>query len=144
MSLWSSILESFHSSLVDELNHRREDLRPELGLPIRQTQLKSPAASGSLSILHAQVFGEPGGVVLLASDRAALEFLGVQRIEELWSGMSARTPQEFDRRKIRPRLGVAMMLKEDWSLPPGVTAPKRVIWIPFGIDGGRVYLGVGV
>ncbi len=143
MSLWTLLLESFHSALIDELNSRKPDSKPELGLPIRHAQLQSPSPL-ALNAIWVQVFAEPSGAVFLACDEKQRAVLKIQSVDELWKTLVARAQREFEHRKIKPRFGAVQPLAADFAQPKGLLPLKRVIWIPIGLDGGKCFLGLGV
>ncbi len=143
MSIWTALLESFHSALIDELNSSKPSSKPELGLPIRHSQLQSPSQQALIAI-WVQVFAEPSGAVFLACDEKLKVVLKLQSVEALWKTVVERAHREFEHRKIKPRFGAVQGLSPDFSMPKGLSPLKRVIWIPIGLDGGKCFLGVGV
>jgi hypothetical protein len=149
MNPWTALLESLHSSLVDELTERRPEPKLELGMPIRQAILGYPATGLSPGMLCPVEFslreGENAygrkGFALLVADTAGAKGIGLGA-DALWKALVKRAGGEFSRRGIQPRFGdleVFIGKLEASQDPPG-----RVIWIPFKLNPGVVFLGVGV
>lgn len=142
---WTRILESFHSALIDELNERLPNVRPELGMPLRQSQLRNPSAEGLvLKNLIAQIVAEPSGIVFLSLDAKVEKVLKISGPQDLWTSLMRRLGKEFDHRAIRPKFTPPQDLPSDFVLPKGFPNPSRTIWIPIGVEGGKCFLGLGV
>jgi hypothetical protein len=150
MSPWTALLESLHSSLIDELTERHPEPKPELGMPQRHRQLAMPAP-GALRVAICEVSfvlaqptpagNETRGFALVALDEPCAGKLKLDALK-LWDALIKRAGREFMFRGIQPRLGNPGLLAEP-SIPPGYAEPSRVIWIPFKLGPGTCYLGVG-
>lgn len=142
-SPWNALLESLHSALIDELNERFPDEKPELGMPMRQAELAAPAEGiGEYALIEIELSAQKGialiGVALLGTDSALGDAL------KLWQAVFKRAQPEFARRGISPRaMSISKARGCTPALPKGIV-PNRVIWIPFKIDQARIYLGLGV
>jgi hypothetical protein len=144
MSPWSTLLESLHSALVDELTDRHPEPKPELGMPIRKPAFELPEAGLTSSVCVGVDFGgAPSGCVSLCLCANASQALKLEATQ-LWEAMSQRATTEFGHRNIQPRLGPPIGIKPGDGLPPGFNPPQRMVWIPFRIAGGVIYLGMGV
>lgn len=151
MSPWTALLESLHSALIDELTERHPEPKPELGMPQRHKQLAMPAPTALQVVIcevrfvlekpDAQGNPELRGFALLAADADCARKLKLDA-EKLWEAILKRAGGEFMFRNIKPRLGSARALSEP-ELPSGFAEPTRVIWIPFKLNPGTCYLGVG-
>ena len=144
MSPWTALLESLHSALIDELTERHPEPKPELGLPSRHSSFTLPKESPP-EILFCEVDQEPGGkgTVLLALDLGCSKTLKLSA-EELWKAILKRAGSEFMRRQIKPKLGRVTLAAAGPALPAGYNEPQRLVWIPFRLPAGRIYLGMGV
>lgn len=146
MSPWTALLESLHSALIDELTERHPEPKPELGMPQRHRQLALPAPGLQGALICEASFaleagGETRGFALFAADAEAVLKLKLSS-RKLWDALIKRAGREFMFRNIKPRLGDAKELPSA-ELPPGFATPARVIWIPFKLNPGTCYLGVG-
>ena len=156
MSPWTALLESLHSALIDELNARLPKLKPELGMPMRSRDLGLPSPELKALLAAEIIFvreeavaaaataggTESRGMVLLACDPECLAKLGIPT-REMWDAILKRAGQEFMVRKIQPRVGHVTEIIPPIALPQGFAVPARVIWIPFRLNPGSCYLGVG-
>ena len=146
MNPWTALLESLHSALVDELIERHPEPKPELGMPQRHRDLVLPAPGLQGALICDVGFtleagGETRGFALFAVDaEGALKLKTDSR--GLWRSLLGRAGREFVFRKIKPRLGEPKDLNSA-ELPAGFAVPSRVIWIPFKLNPGSCYLGVG-
>jgi len=144
MSPWTTLLESFHSSLIDELIERHPEPKPELGLPTRKPKFELPETGLASVICATADFGSsPTGCVALCLSAGAAKKLKLQS-SELWAAVGKRAVVEFGHRGIQPRLGQATPLGAGGTLPAGFSEPQRMVWIPFRIGGDVIYLGMGV
>jgi len=146
MSPWTALLESLHSALVDELTERHPEPKPELGMPSRHRELVLPAAGMAGALICEVGFTQEGGpdlrgFALFAADLECSAKLGADS-RQLWQALIKRAGGEFAFRKIKPRLSDVKDLKTA-ALPTGFPTPTRVIWIPFKLNPGVCYLGVG-
>jgi hypothetical protein len=148
MTPWNQLLESLHSSLIDELVDRINDTKPELGLPKREAGLLWPDPSVAellvidLTLSAAGSEATGSGQVFIGLDPHATQRLNLAA-EALWQKMLVRAKKlEFPRRKLAPHFASPRKIRPNEANPG--QAPSRVIWIPFGLLPGRVYLGVGI
>lgn len=141
-SPFTALFESLHSAWIDELTERFPDPKPELGMPMRFSELAAPVA-GLAQVVRVEVeIGGKKGVALLALSQKAMEKLGCSGAE-LWGALGERAQKEFAFRGIRPTLSKAGQYSgEDWTLgkPEGFS---RLIWVPVSLDGSACFLGVG-
>lgn len=146
MNPWTALLESLHSSLIDELTERHPEPKPTLGLPVRQSRLELPKSSVSALVCEF-CFGEARGFALLAFDEAFMKTIGLAP-EDFWKLLTRRAGSEFMRRGIQPVSGGTRVLKDLGSeLPQGLKGfvePTRAVWIPFQIPSGSCFLGLAV
>jgi hypothetical protein len=145
MNAWNSLLEALHSALVDEINGRLPDEKPVLGLPRRMQNFALPSEKVAGFLASEVVLeGSGRGVAFVAIEPGLSNGggLGAEAEERLWSAVSKRAVGEFARRSLDPVFGPPRMGKI--SLPPGLPAPRVLIWIPFGMMRGQVFLGLGV
>lgn len=146
MSPWTALLESLHSALVDELTERHPEPKPELGMPQRHRELQLPTP-GLVGALICEVsFTQEGGpdirgFALFAADPECSVKLKADS-HKLWLALVKRAGGEFAFRGIKPRMSDAQELVTA-QLPAGFPVPSRVIWIPFKLNPGSCYLGVG-
>ena len=146
MSPWTALLESLHSALIDELTERHPEPKPELGMPQRHRALAMPAADLPGALICEVSFaleagGETRGFALFAADPDCARKLKLDS-RKLWDALIKRAGREFMFRNIKPRLGDIKEIQSA-ELPPGFATPSRVIWIPFRLNPGVCYLGVG-
>ena len=144
MSQWNALLEALHSSLIDEINARLPDEKPILGMPRRMSNFALPSDKTAGFLASEVVLDERAkGAAFIAIEPGLSNGggLGAEAEERLWSAVTKRAIPEFARRKIEPAFGPPRMGKV--SLPPGIPAPRTLIWIPFGLIRGQVFLGVG-
>jgi hypothetical protein len=135
-----------HSALIDELTERHPEPKPELGMPQRQRELALPVPGLTGALICETSFaleagGETRGFALFAADAEAASKLGLDS-RALWEALIKRAGREFMFRGIKPRLGDVRVL-EGPGLPAGYAAPGRVVWIPFKLNPGVCWLGVG-
>jgi hypothetical protein len=146
MSPWTAFLESLHSALIDELAERQEEPKPELGMPVRQRQFAFPSAELSAALVCEVTFSSPAGdsvgFALIGADPTCAKKLKLDA-QGIWDAIVKRAGSEFMRREIRPRFGSSTELRAPGALPPGFAVPGRVIWVPFKLNPGICYLGVG-
>ena len=142
MNPWNALLESFHSALIDELNERLPDLKPELSLPRRTPGF-------SLSELRiSEAWGVPVEMSSAQPTRGKF-FLGMSQkagarlklsVDALAASVLKRAQKnEFSRRGISPQFESGVLQKE--------AAPKEVsliIWMPMAIEGEPIHLGIGI
>ena len=142
MSPWNLLLESLHSSLLDELLERVPQAKPELGLPRRDPGLLWP--DPGVETLFAWKIELTGGrgFAFLGFDFEAQKRIQVEPVV-FWESLLARAKKlEFPRRAIAPEFTDPKQIKAQKSIDH--PKPKMVIWIPFGLLPGRTYLGIGV
>jgi hypothetical protein len=142
VSPWNLLLESLHSSMVDELIERAPARKPELGLPRRENGLLWPnPVFAELQVWKIDLGGESGWV-FLGMDETARKRASCEP-EKLWEGLLSRARKlEFPRRKLAPVFHSAQVLRGNH--PIDHPKPARVIWIPFSLLPGQVCLGVGL
>ena len=142
MTSWTALLEALHSSLVDELNGRFPEEKPELGMPLRQAIFAIPHSSVTELCFCETFLGEVRGLAFLAGDTTAQSSL-----EAVWVGMIKHAGAELSRRNVKPRMNpMRKMAVTAGSVawPTGLPQPGRVIWIPFRLRNGSYTLGLGV
>ena len=66
MSPWTALLESLHSSLIDELTDRHPEPKPELGMPIRMNAFVAPSAELQTALVSLVVIQSQLGLAVLA------------------------------------------------------------------------------
>jgi hypothetical protein len=149
MNPWTALLESLHSALIDELIERHPEPKPELGMPIRQKIFAFPSADLATALVCDATFaleagGESAGFAILGADALCEKKLNLST-QGMWEALLKRAGREFDMRKIRPRVGSAVELRNSGAvtLPRGFAVPSRVVWVPFKLNPGICYLGVG-
>jgi hypothetical protein len=143
ISPWSSLLESLHSALIDELTERHPEPKPELGLPIRQNRFAVPSTEIEKFFLVELSFGASQGIALLASQDSFHEKILISR-DKLWAAMVHRATSEFARRNIQPKFQPSREFHSTDAFPSSTLKCARVIWIPLGIPSGKCFFGVGV
>lgn len=143
MTPWTALLESLHSAMIDELIGTYPDLKPQLGMPIRQREYRLPTSSVSSVVVCEILLERARGLGFLAGDASFNQAIRLS-IPELWDKILKRAGSEFFRREIRPKLGLTLSLVPTEDLPKRMGEPTRVIWIPVKIGAGSCYLGMGV
>ena len=147
MSPWTALLESLHSALIDDLNERLPDLKPELGMPLKQRELAMPNSELKTALICAVSFTLENstvshGFAALGADPAYTSKIGLTT-EQIWEALIHRAEGEFLLRNIKPRFGTPSSLSAPAKLPYGFAVPGRVVWIPFRLNPGTCYLGIG-
>lgn len=138
------LFESLHSALIDELNERFPDIKPELGLPRPHSDWTNPMESeGEFLTVDVTLDGGLRAVLfLLVSDGAE------PLAEELWDAILGRGAAEFERRGIEPRFGKIHRLKRfapDAEPPVSVEDVTRLIWVPIAMEPPmHVFYGLGL
>ncbi|MCM2276993.1 MAG: hypothetical protein NDJ89_02835 [Oligoflexia bacterium] len=148
MNVWTAVLESLHSALIDELVERHPEPKPTLGMPVRQRQPVSPVPGGKVLLCELLPNGEGPeavrGAALLAFDPGFMKALGIGHVA-FWQALLKRAGTEFQRRQIQPRIGNPVEIPAGTAalaLPAGYGEPTRVIWVPFQIPEGTCHLGL--
>ncbi len=143
MNPWNLLLESLHSSLIDELIERSPNPRPVLGLPRKENGLLWPdPALPQLLAVDVKLTPVDSACILMGVDGAAQGRIGTE-LEALWERMVARGKKhEFERRKLAPGFSNARRI----NAKANDTYPllRKMIWIPFGLQPGTLYLGLGL
>lgn len=143
MTPWTALLESLHSAFIDELNEKKPKEKVELGLPRRLSQFAFPDTElGSLLFCEIQ-FDQASGFVFVGLEKSLGESLSFSEAQ-LWEAIFKRAGSEFMRRNIRPKAGNTQSLTQTASAPKGVNAVQKLVWIPFKLQDGKCYLGMGV
>jgi hypothetical protein len=141
-SPFTALFESLHSAWIDELTERFPEPKPELGMPMRFSELKAPV-TGLAQVVRVDVeIGGKKGVALLALSQEAASNLGCDS-QSLWEALAARSQREFEFRKVQPILGQPQVFRDEgWATkkPEGFS---RLIWVPVSLDGAACFLGVG-
>ncbi len=144
MNPWNKLLEALHSSLIDELCERAPEPKPELGMPARFDSLTFPAEACERILLTPVTMAGMKGLGSLAMDPDAEKRLGVNALA-VWESLLARAwRSEFPRRGIDPEFEKPIWCEDSSRLPPSLTPPRTVIWIPIRIGEGRCHLAVAV
>ena len=145
MSPWTSLLESLHSALIDELIERHPEPKPELGMPIRQGALKFPFPSSDQILLTDVTLSWNSkvtpGFIIVALDAEAYTKLRLSS-EDLWNLMQRRAGSEFIRRGIQPIFAASQTVSSSNPLPSRLMSSPRVIWIPFHLNPGNCFLAI--
>ncbi len=146
MSPWTALLESMHSALIDEINERLPNAKPELGLPIRRSRWEVPATAASKILVSQIDLAGISGFLAVALDAASTKKLGITP-NDLWKALLKRAGTEFHRREIKPQISTPLETDDKARLPKGLgegaREPSKVIWIPIGVGGGQIFLGLG-
>jgi hypothetical protein len=142
MSPVTALLESLHSSMIDELTERHPEPKPGLGMPVRQPRFASPHPDLGSALACEVALAQAQAVVILAFAPAALKALRTDT-RAFWDSLLKRAGTEFMRRGIRPRLGKIVEIDCKAGLPAGMLAPQRLIWIPFSLGSAVCFLGIG-
>jgi hypothetical protein len=148
MSPWTALLQSLHSALIDELTDRHPEPKPELGMPVRQNEFAFPSVDFPVALVCEVTFvlsdgKESRGFSLFGMDPICAKKLGLDT-RGGWDALVKRAGGEFMHHKIRPRFGSVVELRNpERELPAGFAAPGRVVWVPFKLNPGICYLGIG-
>ena len=142
MSPWTSLLESLHSALIDEIAERHPEPKPELGMPMRQNRFALPGPLVESVLMVEVSFESSRGIALIASNSACLKSLRLTH-QTLWASLLKRADSEFIRREIRPKMGQVVQFKATDPIPRQTLDFKRVIWIPIRIPAGDCFFGIG-
>jgi hypothetical protein len=150
MSPWTALLQSLHSALIDELTDRHPEPKPELGMPLRQRAFAFPSSDFPVVLLCEVTFSlgdgtESRGFTLFGLDPVSSRKLGLDT-PATWAALVKRAGGEFMHHKIRPKFGTLVELHNTGGaveLPKGFPPPERVVWVPFKLNPGVCYLGVG-
>lgn len=142
MTPWTALLESLHSSLIDELTELHPEPKPILGMPTWQRRIQLPQLKVTLVLCEFE-FGSQKGLSLLTAPPDLITSLRTTPMD-LWSSILKCSEKEFCRRKISPKIGVAHEFPDCDALPLGYVEPRGAIWIPFEIPAGKMNLGLGV
>lgn len=134
MSIWNGVLQSIHSSLIDELNERFPKDKLELGLPKRFDGWAS--SPNSETFLFRRVHSAEGdGITALGTLKSQV----AADTKKIWEATIVRATKEFGIRKIDARFGDVL------EAPPKLS---MTIWLPIRIPTTKanpVYdLAVGV
>src|SRR6185437_13800310 len=143
MNPWTGLLESLHSSLIDEVTDRHPEPKPELGLPLRQSRFALPSPEVEHLLLVEVSFDASQGIALLASQDGFAKSLKLDS-QKLWDAMIKRAGTEFNRRQIQPKFAPVQQLRATDAFPNSTLKCGRVIWIPIRLPKGQCFFGVGV
>ncbi len=143
--LWKELFQSLHSAMIDELNDRLPDEKPELGLPFRGARWTSPTASLAEAAVQVMSFPQtpiPGfaAIVLEAGARQTLNCGASQFLD----AVVRRSEADRERRRLRLVAQKLEHLEDAGKLAAGLPPPDRVLWTPIGISGGRCFLAVAI
>jgi hypothetical protein len=142
MSPWTALLESLHSSLIDEITERHPEPKPELGMPRRLNQWGEPATEVTSILISEVAIGDQRGLAALALEPGFEKALKIEA-KDLWKSLLRRAGAEFMRRQVKPIVSEPQLLDEPYPLPKGYSEPGRLIWIPFRVGKSACYLGIG-
>lgn len=148
MTLWTVVLDSFHSALIDEMNAKLPQEKPVLGLPRRSKDFSFPDSRDPKGIqavyvpVFSEIAGTKGGGIILAVESRFCELMGLSTIDDFYRVLFQRIGSEFTKRNIKPRIG--QVEKLSGQLPPGTPPPEKVIWIPFELKDTRSWLAIAV
>ncbi len=140
---WNSLVQAFHSALIDELTERQPEPKPTLGLPRRGPGFSEPAGADRVLLAATAEMDAMEGraLVALAFEPSALQTVSASA-PEVWSSWLGRvTGHEFRLRSIAARVSAPSEIAHGKS-PPLV--PGSLVWIPIGVGEGSCYLGFGV
>jgi hypothetical protein len=140
---WTALLESLHSSLIDELIELHPEPKPELGMPVRLREFAWPSPQASDLLVVETEFPEGRCLAMLALEPGFSSKLKIS-VEPFWNAMLKRAGSEFARRNIRPKFYSSSRLAPGAGLPGGCINPVKLVWVPFRIPQGAAYLGLGV
>ncbi len=152
MTPWTAFFHSVHSSLIDELNERFPDSKPELKMPVRFSGFAYLAGmtQACLSAIQIRMEGEPTwGYLTLAWDANALQTFQ-NNPNELWSALLRRAGSEFSRRGIQPQFEVPRLISLHpdsdpyFEWPKAWPTPEKTVWVPFLLQRGTVSFGLSV
>ncbi len=149
MSPWTAVMQSLHSSLIDEVIERASEPKPTLGLPIRLAKWHPPQGDGQSSkdlkivLIDCEFKGhKPTGFLSIALSHAASQRLQLSA-EQFWQAVFKRAGSEFHRRSIQPITGnIEAIATEATSLSSAVS---RLIWTPIELNTNElIFFGVGI
>ena len=128
MSAWNSVLQGLHSALIDELNHRYPDEKPELGLPSRHQGFHGSKNATQACLSRVTVDGNFGLALLgLAAQQKTDE------AQALFKAVIDRAlKNEFPRRNVVPQFGKFQNFPIK-SLPSDIPQIQMVIWLPISV-----------
>lgn len=113
-------------------------------MPARFDSLTFPAEACERILLTPVTMAGMKGLGSLAMDPDAEKRLGVNALA-VWESLLARAwRSEFPRRGIDPEFEKPIWCEDSSRLPPSLTPPRTVIWIPIRIGEGRCHLAVAV
>jgi hypothetical protein len=145
MTPWTHLLESLHSTLIDELIERYPDFKPELGMPRRANEWALPTHLPVQEMIlinvqfdHHLELGFSGLAAKWDSD-----FEPDFDLKSLWQKLRLRAQKEFQRRALAPLWGPEVSLTAYHQLPEPLSAPKRLIWIPVKVPTLQLWLAIG-
>lgn len=147
MSSVRSFLESLHSALIDELNDRHPEIKPELGLPKSGQEWTWPTSEPGALLLTPAFVERSRLVAAILFDQTAAGALGYSP-EQLWAKLLPRAESEFKHRGIAPVVEKPVLFCYDGSvssIPHECEEITRQIWIPMRVDRlGSCWLGMGI
>ena len=141
MTPWTSLLESIHSALIDELTERHPKPKPELGMPVRKTDITLPDQRLESTLLISVEMDDSRGIVMLSFQNEFMKALHTDP-QEFWRALGKRSGTEFARRNILPRFAKPELLEGALQVQDRAQTPLRVVWIPFKLPAGTCYLGL--
>lgn len=147
MNPWNGLLESLHSSFIDEVVEIHPEPKPVLGMPVR-LGVVAPPRTGILEITAYSVkMGTGEGLALFALDSACEKELKTDALT-LSKAVLKRAAPELARRGLTPAFGEAFRLGSDkWSKgawPKELPWATRTVWIPLEVGPGHGFLGVAI
>ncbi|MBL7716980.1 MAG: hypothetical protein JNL01_16065 [Bdellovibrionales bacterium] len=153
MTIWTLVLNCFHSALIDEMNAKLPQEKPVLGLPRRSKGFSYPESQDPKGVqaVYIPIFADPmgptspqtkGGGIVLAVEASFCELMGVTGIDSFYRVLFQRVGSEFAKRNIKPRIGQIENLSG--QLPAGTPPPEKVIWIPFELKQSRSWIAIAV
>jgi hypothetical protein len=140
-SPWTSLLQSLHSALIDEVTDRHPEPKPELGLPKKFTAFQFPSQAASRLFWVKTSFPDSHGAVLIAYHEKFFEALKLDAAG-FWDLISKRAVFEFTRRQIAPVFEVQVGLVASGKVPVELGAFPRVVWIPIILPSGECWFGI--
>lgn len=142
MNPWQALLESLHSSFMDEIRARLGDSKTlELGMPKAFPGWGLPDSTLEVGCLaRVELAGHSGWAIVAAATDSKSWAKG--SVDEYWQGTLSRAAKEFSKRGIRPVLAASSPWQSSKGFPGG-DAPARLIWMPVKVQGRAVAVAVG-
>jgi hypothetical protein len=137
MSGWSTVFQTLHSCLIDELTDRYPDPQPVLGLPRKFPGFCMPHGAEHPELWYAPLSldGKQAWFILATQSRTRENF--PRSWNEFWASLLKTIEHEKGIRKQAFEVGKPQPMET----PPEVT---QLIWVPFALGGGTCFMGMGI